>query len=225
MAAKKRKKKQQKQISEENFSASPFTQLKGLSVRQEGTSVAGVKAVLPPTEEPVVVDDDQYFLEAMERLGGGSRLDTKQGKITRPQESTETGEAEDEALFLKSLGQVDHLFRDEIPVVASEPLPEVPSRLRRQNRVQPGARIDLHGLTREQAVEKVAFFLQNCVHHGFATVLIITGKGKTTGAEPVVRNRIEEYLGAEGRSLVREWNRAPRHLGGNGALVVFLKTG
>jgi DNA-nicking Smr family endonuclease len=55
------------------------------------------------------------------------------------------------------------------------------------------------------------------------TVLIVTGRGKSSGAEPVLRAEVERYLNHDAGAWVSEWGRAPRQYGGEGALVVFLK--
>ncbi len=120
---------------------------------------------------------------------------------------------------------MDVCFRDEFPEEEqSLPAPQ-PRRMKqvRRGTLKPEARLDLHGLTRRQAVEKVGFFLQDCVHQGIKTVLLITGRGYGSQEGPILRPAIEEYLDSEGRVRVAEWGRAPKQYGGEGALVVFLR--
>lgn len=88
--------------------------------------------------------------------------------------------------------------------------------------MSPEARLDLHGCTREQALEKLDFFIKDCIKHGLKKVLIIHGKGNhSTGSDPVlgdfVRTYIEEdkRLGASGHPN--------RNHGGNGATWVILR--
>lgn len=141
-----------------------------------------------------------------------------------PEEEQAAPELSDEELFLASMGQMDSRFRDEIPLQGEE-ANAAPRRMRqlRQGKRSPEARIDLHGLTRQEARDKVRFFLEDAVFHGFKTVLIITGRGKGSADGPVLRDFMEGYLSREARAWVVEWGRAPARYGGEGALVVFLK--
>ncbi|MEZ4484804.1 MAG: Smr/MutS family protein [Syntrophotaleaceae bacterium] len=128
-------------------------------------------------------------------------------------------ELSDEDLFLASLGQMDSRFRDEIPLQGEEES-AAPRRMRqlRQGKLSPEDRLDLHGLTRQEARDKVRFFLEDGVFHGRKTVLIITGRGKGSAEGPVLREFIEGYLSREARAWVVEWGRAPARYGGEGAL-------
>lgn len=88
--------------------------------------------------------------------------------------------------------------------------------------LKPEARIDLHGLTKEEARSRLDAFITECKKHGLRKILIIHGKGNhTTGSDPVlgemVRTFIEEdrRLGASGH---------PNHnYGGSGATWVIIK--
>jgi len=52
---------------------------------------------------------------------------------------------------------------------------------------------------------------------------LITGWGKSGSGEAVLRGEVVVMLRQEAREWVSEWAVAPRHLGGDGALVVFLR--
>jgi DNA-nicking Smr family endonuclease len=85
------------------------------------------------------------------------------------------------------------------------------------------ARIDLHGLTAEEARSRLDSFVGDCQHRGIRKILIIHGKGiHTTGSDPVlgsvVRDVIEEdsRLGMSGHPDKRQ--------GGNGATWVIIRT-
>lgn len=93
----------------------------------------------------------------------------------------------------------------------------------RRGLVRPEARLDLHGSTRAEVLEKVRLFLEDAVYQRKKVVLIITGGGKNSSGEPVLRREVERYLSRDVKAWVVEWDRAPRRLGGDGALVVFLK--
>jgi DNA-nicking Smr family endonuclease len=166
----------------------------------------------------------------MKRLGvAHSAADepTPEAAETRPDDLSPPAAAEapatDRDLFLASLGEMEAIFTDEFPA-ADEPV-AVPRRMRqvRRGELLPEERLDLHGLGRAEARERVRHFLDNAVYHGRKTVLIVTGRGKGSGGEPVLRAEIERYLKYEAAAWVAEWGRAPARYGGEGALVVFLK--
>lgn len=82
------------------------------------------------------------------------------------------------------------------------------------------ARLDLHGVTSEQA--KVALFQflgQQSVAHR-RCVCIIHGKGRT-GAKPVLKNKINRWL--QQSEVVAAFSSAPPAFGGTGAVLVLIK--
>lgn len=214
-----------------DFLNSPFKGLKGVAVAAD--KVAAGKIPAPPlTREPLLEDDATAFEREMALLGV-----KPQTQDDRPQEVEARGtalaeekkekalELTDDELFLESLGQMDSVFCDEIP--QAEEAAAAPRRMRqlRQGKIAPEAKLDLHGLNRQEAQGKVRFFLEDATYHGLKTVLIITGRGKSSSAGPVLREFMESYLSREARAWVVEWGRAPARYGGEGALVVFLKGG
>ena len=83
--------------------------------------------------------------------------------------------------------------------------------------------LDLHGLTREEALVALSRFLRNAQVHGEKAALVITGKGNNSPAEPVLQQAVAAWLREAGKELVSEFDSAPREMGGSGAFVVFLK--
>jgi len=86
----------------------------------------------------------------------------------------------------------------------------------------PEARIDLHGLTREEALEKLNYFVATCQSKGLRKILIVHGKGNhSTGSDPVLGEFVRRYietdkrLGTSGHPNNRE--------GGNGATWVIIR--
>jgi len=205
----------------------PFKTLKGFSVpvpEKKSTAIEQKPVVAPPCpEEPA------SFAEEMTRLGV-QRMSKPRGTPEPKSPLVEEGEekptlpASDEELFIAELGKLDSLFADRFPD-DEEPVVAVPRRMRllRQGKLVPEATLDLHGLTRDEARERVRFFLENAVYHGWSTVLIVTGWGRGSGGEPVLRKEVEQFLVGAGRAWVAEWGRAPKSHGGEGALVVFLR--
>jgi DNA-nicking Smr family endonuclease len=89
------------------------------------------------------------------------------------------------------------------------------------------ARIDLHGMTQSRAHQALLRFLQQACGDGLTFVLVITGKGRTTGPESergVLRRQVPQWLGLpEFRSLVVGFDEAHIGHGGQGALYVRLR--
>lgn len=87
------------------------------------------------------------------------------------------------------------------------------------------ATIDLHGLTRETARERLTVFVTG--HHaaGRRCLLVITGKGLKDDWTPgVIRSAVPEWLNAPPlRPLVLSFATAQPHHGGSGAIYLLLK--
>ncbi len=89
------------------------------------------------------------------------------------------------------------------------------------------ARIDLHGLTREEAFRRLSRFIAESQAAGRRLVLVVTGKGRRSGdgmAAGVIRREAPLWL-ARPPNAARVLDTAPaqpRH-GGDGALYVYLR--
>jgi DNA-nicking Smr family endonuclease len=83
--------------------------------------------------------------------------------------------------------------------------------------------LDLHGLTRDEALTSLSRFIAGAYNRGQKAVLVITGKGNNSPAEPVLQGAVASWLREAGKSQVAEFAPAPRTMGGSGAFVVFLK--
>jgi DNA-nicking Smr family endonuclease len=97
-----------------------------------------------------------------------------------------------------------------------------------RGRLEPEARLDLHGMTLATAERAVARFLEHAAARDFRVALVITGKGFRREDGRVVEGRIRaEFVGwlnrPENRARVRGVRAAhPRH-GGSGAFYVLLR--
>ena len=87
-------------------------------------------------------------------------------------------------------------------------------------------RVDLHGLFQEEAYDLLLGFLRTARARGARHVLVITGKGSSSGGEGVLRRAVPGWF-ATGpfRELVSGFDAAARGHGGTGALYVRLKRG
>lgn len=89
-------------------------------------------------------------------------------------------------------------------------------------------RLDLHGLTQEQAHRALDRFLAEAARIGKRCILVITGKGRGTDGgitgEGVLRKQVPRWLNQpENRSKIVSFTHAQAKDGGNGALYVLLK--
>jgi len=83
------------------------------------------------------------------------------------------------------------------------------------------AELDLHGMNSCQALNALLKFIEQCQKQQFRYVKIIHGKGQRGNNEPVLKNRVNNWL----RQLpeVLAFHSAKNFDGGTGALYVLLK--
>lgn len=99
----------------------------------------------------------------------------------------------------------------------------------RRGRLLPQARLDLHGLTREEAYAILLRFLEAEQKAGRRFLLVITGKGRPTldfvGEEGGVLRRLVPRWMAQPpfTALIHSWGGAYPFHGGAGAFYVFLR--
>lgn len=84
------------------------------------------------------------------------------------------------------------------------------------------AQFDLHGLTRDEARQKLVAFLGTCAHRGFRCVRVIHGKGLSSpNGEPVLKALVGGWLSQ--RDDVLAFCQARPEEGGSGAVLVLLR--
>jgi DNA-nicking Smr family endonuclease len=205
----------------------PFKQLKGFAVPANAAAAKGNQPA--PPEAPSTPAAEPCFAEEMRRLGvvpaaGGPVPPEPEPQEEPPDKPQPTPPQTEQELFLSALGRLDATFADDFSLDQA-PAAASPRRMKllRQGKLSPEARLDLHGATREEVRSKVRFFLEDAAYQCKKVVLIITGWGKNSKTEPVLRREVERYLSLDAKAWVVEWGRAPQTLGGEGALVVFLK--
>jgi len=223
------KKKSAKKTSvPKEFSNSPFKSLKGLSAFEEQQAASEQPRPVNAETETTARPDAGNFAEEMDFLGvkplPGRTIDEAAEQVVQPAPSLPPRAATDESLFLEAVGSMEKVFKDEWSQNEAAKK-AVPRRMKQveKGQLKPEAELDLHGLTVDEATDKVRFFLQDAMFHGFRTVLVVTGKGLHSEDGPVLRQAVERLL-ADQRDQVIEWGVAPRRLGGDGALVVFMRS-
>ena len=96
------------------------------------------------------------------------------------------------------------------------------SKLFKKKRFKPDAILDLHGYSLYSAKLLLQKFISNCYEKSIRNVLIITGKGinnKGTLKEEVPKWLSDKFF----KKYLVNFYVAPRHFGGEGALLVRIK--
>lgn len=89
--------------------------------------------------------------------------------------------------------------------------------------MKPEARLDLHGLRQDEALERLNFFIGDCVRRKIKKVIVIHGKGiHTTGTDPVLGELVRRFIESDKRcgTSGHPKNKAE---GGTGATWILLK--
>jgi DNA-nicking Smr family endonuclease len=112
----------------------------------------------------------------------------------------------------------------EVPDKDAADLPPPRKRPPRRGRRPPDGRLDLHGKRADEARHALDFFVERSHRRGHRRVLVITGRGRRSEqGVPVLKRELEHWVRGRGAKLVEEWSPAPRHLGGEGAYLLYLR--
>ena len=88
--------------------------------------------------------------------------------------------------------------------------------------MRPEARIDLHGLTRDEAWLKLTGFVNDCIRRGLKKILIVHGKGNhSNGSDPVLGPMVKTFI--EQNKNLGTSGHPDRSMGGTGATWVIIK--
>lgn len=84
--------------------------------------------------------------------------------------------------------------------------------------------LDLHGFTREIALNKIRKFIMMSKKYKLSPILIIHGKGfRSENGIAVLKDLVEYYIATEGKYYIEYSSDAPPKLGGTGAKIIYLK--
>ena len=89
--------------------------------------------------------------------------------------------------------------------------------------VKPQDSLDLHGLTRERALQSIKKFIFEAKKNNLKVVLVIHGKGfRSENKIAVLKDLVEYYIATEGKYYIKHSVEAPARLGGSGAKLIYL---
>jgi DNA-nicking Smr family endonuclease len=229
-----RKQKEQKPTAAAPFRNNPFAALKGMTVEAAAPPPEPVKKAAVPKPESSGEDLFRQAMSGVRRLddeitGAAPKNKKREATVGKPQARPARPLAREEITARKTFLQeveklrLDVRFEDSLPDDAVRPLNG--NRLRQLKRgiIQLDRQLDLHGLTREEAVESLGPFLQAARAGGEKGVLVITGKGNHSAEGPVLQQVVAAWLRDQGRDLITEYAPAPQEMGGSGAFVIFLR--
>lgn len=93
-----------------------------------------------------------------------------------------------------------------------------------KGRVPIDSRIDLHGMTQQIAYHALYQFLTDAYHRNDRHVLVITGKGTSSGGHGVLKKAVPQWFNnSDFKSIVSGFKFSAPHHGGEGALYVRLR--
>ncbi|MEA5114294.1 MAG: Smr/MutS family protein [Geobacteraceae bacterium] len=217
------KKKQKCAEKHKEFINTPF---RGLKAIVADTELAPAKEeTVGKTPEPVreEVDERELFLRAVQGAEKLKATSSGHGSAGKPVAEPRIKE-EDRQLFISSLKGMDSTFQDEYPEDESlRPLAVNRMRQLKNGAIRIDLELDLHGLTRDEALASLSRFVTGAYNRGQKAILVITGKGNNSPGEPVLQSAVASWLRESGKKMVAEFAPAPRQMGGSGAFVVFLK--
>lgn len=234
-----KKQKDQKPAAQKPFRSTPFAALKDLTVESAPPPEPVEKKIIPKPKPELAAE--VLFSQAMSgvrRLADDTQPKSKRAKgekqasatalktVHKPKRALPRDEVAARKTFLQEVEklQLDVRFEDQFP--EEDELRSLNgNRLRQLNRgiIQLNRQLDLHGLTREEAIDSLAPFLQSARNAGEKGVLVITGKGNHSLEGSVLQQVVPAWLREQGRTLIAEYAPAPPEMGGSGAFVVFLR--
>ncbi|KTD80527.1 Smr/MutS family protein [Legionella waltersii] len=180
------------------------------------------------TDKPISDEDKELFREHMQAVkplkNAKKRIDIK---TPPPETKSPKNKPKQLTPAPKELFLSDYISD---PVLSESILsysdPSIPNRRFRdlKNGLIPWeARLDLHGLTSEEARRSLLRFIEKQKHNHKRCLLIIHGKGGHQGARPVIKNLVNRWL-PQFEEVLAFHSALPKD-GGTGAVYVLLKKG
>ena len=165
------KKKKEQAPKPKEFSSSPFASLKG--VKAEPPPPKAAKSTPPAAKTPAAADDTALYMQAMadvQRLNRAPKTSPGRAAQAPPAKPVVRKiDADEQKLFLEALNQLklDVVFRDELPEEPAAPS-RSGNRMRqlRRGTIRIDYELDLHGLSREEALDALEAFIGGAHRRG-----------------------------------------------------------
>lgn len=94
----------------------------------------------------------------------------------------------------------------------------------KRGKLRPEDRLDLHGMTQEEAHQSLISFIDNARVSGMRSVIVITGRGRLSEGGGVLRKQMPQWLNSlEIRSGILAFTEAQPRDGGRGALYILIR--
>ena len=183
-----------------------------------------------PPDPPGRHDDDRILwekvIQSVKRMNphpafqipkqrGGTKTRKQKTSLTNRSQSVQTGQA-------KTKTSPDKKMPADFRLGETSGIDRTSARRMQRGQASIEDRLDLHGLSQEQAQKKVKAFIVSAVQKNFRHVLIITGKGRD--GHGILREKVPEWL--KDAPLCHHLNAisyAQPKDGGKGALYIRLK--
>ena len=222
------KKKRDNLPKPKEFANTVFSALKGVQMKPSEPLPAKLKD--PPAKKSNDPDDMDLFMLAMsdvEQLGIKTDK-AASGKTSPPVKAViRKIEESEQRLFLDAISglKLDVKFNEENHAEVLQTKPAAGSRIKqlRRGTILVDYELDLHGLTKDEALDALNSFIKGAYRRKQKAVLVITGRGNHSPEEPVLKKAVDKWLREDGKEMVVEFLPAPRQMGGDGAIVVFLR--
>ena len=222
----KEKSKDMPRDKQKEFSSSPFQGLRGAALELQKPAPVAVPPPVKKAVEAYQQDDETLFLDAVSDVRRLTPTTAAPGRIKAAPAKVQRDD-EEQRIFIQAVEalKMDVRFSDELPDEDAAQRPTPVNRLRQLRRggIRIDLQLDLHGLTKDEAIENLDRFVKGAYNRGQKGVLVITGKGNNSPNEPVLKSAVSGWLRESGKTMVSEFAQAPREMGGSGAIVVFLK--
>lgn len=167
-----------------------------------------------------------------QKESGKNQISHKKPNAPTPEEKAAKAERDFEAQFAaensKKINPMEMWLRRYGTVDKDKIAEESIERTAQQDRtylinMKPEAITDLHGLHQDEALERLEYFITDCIHRGIRKVLIIHGKGiHTTGTDPVLGELVRKFI-ENNKHCGMSGHPKSQSDGGKGATWVILK--
>ncbi len=222
------KKKKENLPKPKEFANTVFSALK--DVQMKPSEPLPIKPKVPPVKKANDPDDMALFMLAMSDV---EQLGTKTAKASTEKPALPVKavirkiEEGEQRLFLDAINglKLDVKFHEENHAETLQTKPAASSRIKqlRRGTILIDYELDLHGLTKDEALDALNSFIKGAYRRKQKAVLVITGRGNHSPEEPVLKKAVDKWLREDGKEMVVEFLPAPRQMGGDGAIVVFLR--